>query len=305
MEETKNMENETDVSGEENKNENDIILDPGQNEGKEKKHEPGINSPRWNEVYAKWKNAEKELQSFNDKFKQLETEKRKTSEDLLLLKSQYEKLFELTNKSETKEPKSNKTEQLNEIDDLLNRAMKEKKTALKEEDIAKALEIQDVIDDLRDKKRAAFNVPPRVNVNEEVSKALEKQESERAVNEFVSETPWINRSMPEFDSAMYGYAVVLEKELSPGWNGSLKSLYNEVRKRVEARFNYNDNNNNKTKSPISPEVERVGAESFSKNNDVKLTDEEKKTARLIFPNDPKAEYKYKESLKILRKGGSK
>ncbi|MCR4288283.1 MAG: hypothetical protein NUW09_09765, partial [Deltaproteobacteria bacterium] len=99
------------------------------------------------------------------------------------------------------------------------------------------------------------------------------------------------------------YAIYLENTMIPSWKNTYPALLKEVKERVEKEFDYGVKPADKPtgRQPVVPMVEAVGGSRPGTPAKLNLTDEQKRVARMMFPDNPEAEKIYSEELNKLNK----
>lgn len=297
------------LGGADDKTGQEAVTDPGENEGRKpeaKKPEPPAGSPRWNEIYRANKENER-------KTKELEAKLAEKDRDIEDLRRHNQAVAEALEELKTAKAEGDKDVVEETYRTTLQALRDQRKAAIANDDKSTAADIQDKIDDLREERTKWV-------VNREKEKEKEKEKTadagaapdvSAAVAEFVSSSPWYDENHEEYDELMASAAKGLSSKLSadPAWaNKSAKVFLAEVKKRVEARFGYGKKDEDKDKDKDEqrrPFEQNLGGVDTSGNRGTKtvtLSPEERRVARLLNPDDPNAEIKYAEQLKVLRKG---
>lgn len=240
--------------------------------GKEKenhKNEPPVGSKRWNEIYYEAKESKRRNEELQ--------------KDLEAMRKHNNEIMEIFKTSNSPDSPQNINKELKDL-------KAQKKEFIKNGDHEKAADIEDKIDDLREKM---YVTPQKKEIikEEDVREIVKREVVSATVNkvfdDFETTTEWFNPESSEYDEEMAATALGLDLKLSKTFEGSAKERLQEVKKRVEARFGY------KRKNRGSPSVEGVGGDDKGKDNiKVELTSEELHIARNLFPNDPDANKKY-------------
>lgn len=244
----------------------EIVEEPGK---EEHKNEPPVGSKRWNEIYYEAKESKRRNEELQ---KDLESMRKHNNEMM--------EIFKTSNSSDS--PQNIKKE--------LQELRMQKRELIKNGDHEKAADIEDKIDDLREKMYATPQKKETIkedDVREIVKREVISATENKVFDDFESNTEWFNPISADYDEEMAATALGLDLKLSKTFEGSAKERLQEVKKRVEARFGY------KRKNRTSPPVEGVGGDGKGKDNiKVELTSEELHIARNLFPNDPDADKKY-------------
>lgn len=241
---------------------------PG-NGKEEHKNEPPVGSKRWNEIYYEAKESKRRNEELQ--------------KDLEAMRKHNNEMMEIFKNSNSPDSPQNINKELKDL-------KAQKKEFIKNGDHEKAADIEDKIDDLREKMYATPQKKETIkedDVRKIVKMEVDFATANKPFDDFETNTEWFNTESPEYDQDMASMAIGLDKTLDGKFEGSVKERLQEVRKRVEARFGY------KRKNRTSPPVEGVGG-GDDKKTDVKveLTSEELHIARNLFPNDPDANKKY-------------
>ena len=251
-------------------------------EKEEHKNEPPAGSKRWNEIYYEAKEAKRRNEELQ---KDLEATRRHNAEIMEVFKN------------------SNSPDSLQNIKKELQDLRAQKRELIKNGDHEKVADIEDKIDDLREKMYA--NPSKKETIKEDEVRAIVKKEVisatvNKVYDDFETNTEWFNPDSSEYDQDMASMAIGLDRTLSESFEGSPKERLQEVKKRVETRFGYK----RKKDSPI---VEGIGGGDGKKTDiKVELTSDELHIARNLFPNDPEANKKYfaqKQLIASKRKKG--
>ncbi len=233
---------------------------------------PPEGSLRWNDIYYKAKEGERRV-------KELET-------DLLNMRKHNEDLSEVLKVSIIKDDNSQPNDK-----DILKELKLERSKAAKDLDWDKVYELDDKIDEVKDNIKLV-NTPKTDNVDQRIADTVTYNQEKQIISDFVSNhMPWMNKLDPLYDEVMADAAAGLDKRLIPEWRGSVSKRIEEVKNRIEKRFNFNTNKS-------MPNVQGVGSNISKDDLKVDLTDNEKRIAHNLFPEDKEAEKKYYEQ-KIL------
>lgn len=238
-------------------------------EKEEHKNEPPVGSKRWNEIYYEAKEAKRRNEELQ---KDLEAMRKHNSEIMEIFKT------------------SNAPDSPQNIKKELQDLRAQKRGFIKNGDHEKVADIEDKIEDIREKMYET--TLKRETIKEDEVRAIVKKEvlsvkADNVFDDFEAKTEWFSPASAEYDEEMAATALGLDLKLSKTFEGSDKERLQEVKKRVEARFGY------KRKNRTSPTVERVGGEEKGKEViGVELTSDELHIARNLFPNDPDANKKY-------------
>lgn len=254
-----------------------LATDPGQLEGKPK-HEPPVGSPRWNEVYHKAKETERELEAERASKAELEA---RIAELQAQVATPPQPTITL--------PPTQPTPPVSVDPNTLFQQMKAARTAaFRDMDMEKAALIQEDIDN--------FILQQSRPNPEQIASTFRQMEVDREVGRFVQTVPWFaqtlpdGRANPEYDPIMTGAAISLEKQMTPAWKGSYSDLLSEVKKQVEARLGKQP-----LQRPTMPGVSGVGGAIPPSSPQTKLSPEESRVARMMFGNSPDPEKTYLEA----------
>lgn len=238
-------------------------------EKEEHKNEPPVGSKRWNEIYYEAKEAKRR----NDELQK----------DLESMRKYNTEIMEVFKNSNSPDSPQNIKKELQDL-------RVQKRELIKNGDHEKAADIEDRIDDLREKMYSASQNKETIkekDVREIVKKEVVSATVNKVFDDFETNTEWFNPESSDYDQDMVAMAIGLDRTLSESFEGSPKERLQEVRRRVETRFGY------KRKNRASPPVEGVGG-GDDKKTDIKteLTADELHIAKNLFPNDPDANKKY-------------
>ena len=207
-------------------------LDPGQLEGKPK-HEPPVGSPRWNEVYHKAKDTERQLEAeraekavVSARVAELEEQNRQMAARAAQPLQQYPQYQQLA-------PPLPPQPQFNP-EAALQQLMGERAVAFKDMEMEKAAGIQDNIDKLI----MFMSKPDPVQIMGQ----YQAMEQAKDISRFAQTVSWFGQVKPngainpDHDPIMEGAAISLEKQMLPTWKGSYPELLTVVKKQVEDRL---------------------------------------------------------------------
>lgn len=244
-------------------------------EEKASKNEPQVGSKRWNEVYYEAKESKRE----NDKLRK----------DLDELRRHNHEIMEVFKSNSPDSPQNTKKE--------LQELKAQKKELIKSGEYEKAADLEDKIDELREKIYTTKGTPAK---DEDIDKIIEEKVSvateRKVLEDFTTTTEWFNPDSPDYDEFMAATAIGLDRTMQDNYKGTLRDRLQEVRKKVEERYGY------KRKARTSPAVERVGVqEKPTSGNGVELTNEEMHIAQNLFPGDKEAAKKYYEQKQLISK----
>jgi len=263
-------------------------LQPGAKEGLPKKDEPPADSPRWNKVYKRMKDAERNT----DELKQKLVER---DRDVQGMRTHLDNLSEAI--ASSKEEKSDVVD-TKEIDSNLS-GMQDTIAKIKTDLRSARKELEwDKVDSLEDKlEEAHYRVNRLISEkNKMVSQKVEKKDDKTSKKEdtvkstistFKKDTPWFNPKNEEYNPIMRAAAMDIDDELAedPDWKDKpLEERLSEVKKQVEKKMNYKPSN--KGKPPSLESNDLSGLRGGDTPSDSKLSDEEKSVARFMFPDKP-------------------
>lgn len=239
----------------------------------DKKDEPTKGSERWNDIYYKAKEGERRVAELEKDLSSM----RKHNEDL------SEVLKVSIVKDEDKQPN---------IQDTLKQLKESRSKAAKDLEWDKVYELDDKIDDIKDFIRTS-NKPKPDNIDDKIADTVTYNQEKQIISDFVANhMPWMNKLDANFDETMSDAAIGLDNRLIPGWKGSVNERMREVKSRIEKRFNFNP-------SKGLPNVQDAGNGSNNKEVvKIDLTDNEKRVAHKLFPEDKDAEKRYHQQ-KVL------
>lgn len=268
--------------------------DPGQLEGKPKpKHEPPVDSPRWKQVYKGWKENERKVTD-------LEAQLQEKVKDIEALTKQHKELFETVHTPKpVEQPRRNEVDESERFQTMQKIAdlKAKKKQALTDHDLVADYEVSEQIRELE--RKLEQPMPP---AQTKTVASPEQAKREAAVETFVANTDWFNQSSEKYDERMEAYAILLENKMLPSWQGSYPALLKEIKDKVEAKFEYGKAAEKPSgKQPVVPMVESVGGIGLNASAKPQLTDEQRRVARMMFPDNPDAEKIYFAELNRLNK----
>lgn len=291
-----NLEQPTgDPAGPENEDQNQDILDPGQLEGVKKEHEPPPTHPRFKQIYAEAKQNKAKVDELTGKIAEY---------DPIIgeLRTQNEQLAKTIEEFKTGQQKRTEDDQQTAVQNTLAALKSQRAEALDANDLKKAYELQDQIQELTIKMHTpAPKKEEPVNIDE----ALAKREVEQAVRSFTADTPWFNPQKQEYDPIMAGAAKEIDTILAkdPVWGKKpVADQLTEVKRRVEERFGYKGNGGGAPSGGRLPGVGPVNTGGGAGRGSITLTPDQVKAARMLFPNDTNPEAKYAEQLKLAQRG---
>lgn len=231
------------------------LEDPGTREGKARKpkeeHEPPPDSPRFKKVYAAWKNAEEKIEELNSKFSTSEAimdEMRQHNKNLV------EKLEKIASRPAESPMPSGEPPEIRAARKSIEDLEEQKVEAIEKVD-GKA--VSRIDRELRKLERVVEGYEWWAR-NEQNRRARERAASQpkeeglpKEIQDFVDNTPWYNQ-----DLKMTGYANMLDAKMmnSKEWeNKPVSKRLAEVRRQVEAEFNWQPDGMGRTTKP--PAVE--------------------------------------------------
>lgn len=259
-----------------------ITADPGQLEGKPK-HEPPVGSPRWNEVYHKAKETERELEA-------------ERAEKATLAA----KIAELEARVNTPPPAPISQPHVvpppippavrppQDLNAVLQQMKTVRAQAYRDMDMETLAKVQDDIDTIT---LQMSRPDPQATVA-----AVRQMEIQRESMKFAHEVPWFfptkadGSQNPSFDPIMNGAAIALQEQIGATWRGTYTELLAEVRKQVETRLAPKA-----PERPAIPGVGVVGGVILNNGQQGRLTAEESRVARMMFSNSPDPEKAYLEA----------
>lgn len=251
--------------------------DKGKSE-KGKVHVPPEGSKRWNDIYAKAKRYDE------------------VKDDIEAMRQHNEELSDtlktaISSQSENKEKKV-----VNDIQSRIAYLKAERKKAAAETDFGKMTEIGDEIDDL--KEMLALNnknTAPDIDVKA----AIKQADDEKIIQRFIKDNTWFNTKSPEFDEIMYEAACALDTKLIPTFKGTLEERLEHVKEKIEARLGIENKGNGRGKIPS---VQGVGGYKGKEGSaKIELSDDERRVAHNLFPDDATAEKRYYDQKMIIQK----
>lgn len=260
-------------------------------DGRPKKDAPPEGSKRWNEIYRKAKEGERQAAEMA---KSLED----TNTTLAELRTHNQEMAKVLEELRTTKPSIPDVNSPDAIRHKITEIRKQKAAAVEEENYKQATKLQDEIDELRDqlteRQLASVKMPDEKAI---AGHAAQQAEFQVAVATLASEAPWFDPASEKYDAIMTGAAQAVDRQLAndPKWNTrALVEQYREVKRRVETRFGYG-------KSRTSPLVGRVGDSQVSSSGSL-LTPEQLRVAKALFPDDPNAEVEYSKQLRVMKGG---
>jgi hypothetical protein len=255
--------------------EDQLTPDPGEMEGSKKDpraaaDDMSADHPRFREVYAKMKSYERELETIKESWK---------NTDKLIdgMRSHNQRLAEALEKAATREkPEEKEEDHLSKIEAQIKELRNQKKKAMEDLMYADAEDIQDRIEDLKEQRLFV-----KAKVQQQSTKRPERKvpdEDMRAFDQFTQENEWYND-----DPLMRAAAIQLDAILvaDPKWGSKpLGDRLNEVKKRVEKRFNYQSEETERSR-PNAAAVDsgRSGSPRSSSDKSNSLSPEEEAVAR--------------------------
>ena len=284
----------SDPDGQGADDQNQDILDPGQQEGVKREHEPPPAHPRFKQIYAEAKTNKAKVDELTQKVTETESVFGE-------LRAQNEQLTKTLQEIQAGQQKKTTDDQLTAVQTTLADLKTQRAEALDANDLKKAYEIQDQIQELTIKMHTPA---PKKEELADIDAALTKRETEKAVAAFASETAWFNTKNPDYDPIMVGAAKELDAVISkdPVWGKKpVAEQLAEVKKRVETRFGYKGAQGNPPEKGRLPGVGEINTGGGASRGSVTLTAEQVKVARMLFPNETNPETKYAEQLRLSRR----
>lgn len=285
-----------------------VAEDPGALEGVKdktpKRPEPPVDSPRWKEVYHKAKESERQLDTLTKTL----AEKDQAFEEL---RRHNEELAKAIAGVQATQAEAKTSDEKTGIVGAIEALKAQRKAAIAEQDLALVYDLQDQIEEMKEKLKSvdaipAKNIPGKdVDVDKLVSAAVAKREQEAAVATFVHETPWFDQKSEKYDPIMAAAANKVDEILSadPVWSAKpLVEQFREVKRRVEERFNVTSAPSKAKDGRLpAPNVGGVDTGGGNFKGKITLTSAQRHAARMFFPDNPKAEEIYAEQIAAMNK----
>lgn len=282
------------------------VVDPGQLEGREKpqRHTPPEGSPRWEKIYAEAK-AKERAEAERDELRKVLDSK---DADIRAMREQFHAVVDVA-KAQAETVKTAPTidpieSEVERVTSKIAELRAAKKQAVAQVNLDLMAELDDQIDDLKDKK-ADLILKKALTPKESAKKSEREVPQQPKVNpieaEFRQSNPWSDPNSPKFDMEMASAAFGLEQKLikDPQWSDvNPRDRLKEVARRIEVRYQV---------KPPSSMVEGANTTTSTKQEAIKLTDEMKRTARLFYPDLPEAQaYKeYADGMKLIQSRGAR
>jgi hypothetical protein len=290
--------------------EQEKVSDPGEHEGKPKvdKAEPAPGSPRWNEVYGKWKAAERELETLRGQVGEKDKLVKDKEKEVEFIRKQAEQTVELARKSVEKKDDDKPDpldKELSDLDENIQSIRDDLKAARDNFDDAKVSKLEDKLDNLKD-KRADLRAEKRLKEAQKKAAPPDKTEKKddtppdvkTAIDDFRKDASWFDPKSKDFDEVMQVAAIAIDARLNDEkeWKDRpYAERLAEVKKRTETRFGYKskdkkdddeDEPKDKKKSSMVESGKQKGDDSHKAKE---LTEEQKITARKFWSDVPPAE----------------
>ena len=272
----------------------DVAIDPGQLEGKEKKvHEPKADTPRFKDVYGKMKDFERKFEASE--------EARKVERDELLadqeaMKEHNQQIAQQLAYQQGQIEKSGGTAPpvVDKIAEEITELEKEMDQAFEDEEMPKAIKLQGKINRLQIQSMKTQNINPDDIVNRVADTVAKQQvafENNVVFNDWVSNNKWyIDNPAMRRDADKIGKAML---ESGKTYRDTLK----EVAKEVNKKFG---------KGKIEPTFASVeGGDDTPPPNDsgsTELTEKERRTAKLFDMTDEQMLRQVKASKAAEKRG---
>ncbi len=258
-----------------------------------------------------WDN--KRFRSIYRKSKDLERKVGEKDSDIALMREHNKALFESVNKitestsslieNETERRASAIENEITGIENKIDTLKGERSRARKEADFDEA----DRLDGQIDKAKDALQLKRQQTAEKTLEKAPKVAPVDpemQAIDNFAKECPWFQYGNKDFTPRMASDAKEYDTHLmnSPEWRGRpISERLQAVKEKIEADYSWK-----KAKSDNGRKVggsEGVGREGPPAHpTDIELTDDQKRTARLMFPDKPKleAEKIYAKEVKFIQ-----
>lgn len=255
----------------------EVIIDLDEEETGDKgareegKHEPAIDSPRWKEVYKKYKDGEREIADLKEKLQSMEG--RPNQSEALL--EHNRQLAEAIEKLSSTLDKSSEADVLGSLEDKLAELRADKRKAREALDYDKEDALDEQIYQLRDQIKEAKIKKP---VSEKKEKPADPNSSQPGQGDFAAwakDNPWYNN-----DPKMQRFANLMDDKLlhDPDWfDKPFRERLDEVAKLTKEKFGLARPNSRRTASDVEGGGFRLGANNGTK---VTLSPEELKAARI-------------------------
>lgn len=197
-------------------------------------------------------------------------------------------------------PPDNRTQTKTAIANL----RKQKAEHISNGDFAKAFELDSEIDDMRD---SLTSTKPD-ELAQLVAQVSARQENEQSLRAFIQKATWFDPRSSQYDSAMEGAAISIEKQMSkdPEWNLRPGGEYfSELQRRTEQRFGIKQNKADAGNARLS-NVGGVNANRYKGTDRLPdLSAEEITMAKTFDPDNPNAVEDYakekQRQSKIIRR----
>lgn len=157
----------------------------------------------------------------------------------------------------------------------------------------------DKADDVDERIRSVEKAIDEQRLLYQISTINQQRDIQATTTRFVKETPWYDQGSGEFNEPMAVYANYLaQQKASQLGRRTADDLMTEIRRETEEKFNYKRAT---TKQPVSF-VGGVKGEGMPSQKVVTLSADQRKVARMMFPDDPDAEKKYARGLAGIEGG---
>ena len=248
-----------------------ITIDPTEPLHQPKENVPAPGSPRWEEVYGKMKQYERDKAKLEEKMESLS----KAAADYPALLEHNQKLAEAIDKlSASIDVKAGATDggidPLKSIEAEMKEVREKKAEALKLFDYTLANELDEKLDELRDKKvelkTTAKNAPAGID-----------PEAQRAMDQFIKDNPWFIKD-PNLNAIAVGIDGTLVND--PVWKTKpVAERYAETARRVKEFTGmetkkgdeHKEDDKNKAGAGVEGSTFRVGGDSAQAGGKLKVT----------------------------------
>jgi myosin heavy subunit len=268
-----------DMPVEEKTIEDQLPPDPGELEGSKKDPKAAAEDmspehPRFREVYAKMKSYERELDTIRESWKN-------TDKLISGMRDHNQRLAEALEKAASKPAEREEPDPVAQIDVKIKELRSEKKKAMEDLKYGEAEDFQEQIEELKEQR--LFAKAKAMQKTTQPQKPTENkpklpEEDMRAFTKFVEDNSWYNE-----DPLMRAAALQLDAILvaDPKWgNKPLNDRLDEVKRRIEKRFNYTDEENpTGRQSAAAVDSGRSGSPGSSGGRTNTLSPEEEAVAR--------------------------
>ena len=258
-----------------------------------------------------WDN--KRFRSIYRKSKDLERKVGEKDSDIALMREHNKALFESVNKitestsslieNETKRRTSAIENEITSIENKIDTLKGERSKARKEADFDEIDRLDGQIDKVKDALQAKRQQVVEKTL-EKAPKAAPVDPDLQAIDNFAKECPWFQYGNEKFTPRMAADAKEYDTHLMnmEKWKGRpISERLQAVKEKIETDYNWKTaKSDNGRKVGGSEGVGREGPPTTP--TDIELTDDQKRTARLMFPDKPKSEAEkiYAKEVKFIQ-----